>query len=200
MQLGTSAVAVIADTWWHAKTALDALPIVWDEGPNAQVSSATIAEMLKAGLEAEHAFVVNQQGDVMAALASAARRVEAVYSYPYQNHATMEPMNATARYTADKCEVWCPTQNGEAALAVTAEAASMPVANCEVYKTYLDGGFGQRTTSQDYVRQAVLIAKEIPGTPWARPLRKACSAVSRRPIASPATRRRALKSRSAVTR
>ena len=66
------------------------------------------------------AFVGNQNGDVKAALAGAAKKVEAVYNYPYQNHATMEPMNATALYTADKCEVWCGTQNGEAALAAVA--------------------------------------------------------------------------------
>ena len=99
LQVGDSAVAVVADTWWQAKTALDALPIVWDEGPNAKVSSAQIADMLKAGLDADQAFVGNQNGDVKAAIAGAAKKVEAVYAYPFQNHAPMEPMNATARYT-----------------------------------------------------------------------------------------------------
>ena len=98
--------------------------------------------------------------------------VEAVYSYPYQSHAPMEPMNATALYTAEKCEVWCPTQNGEAALAAVAEAAGLPVAKCDVYKTLLGGGFGRRGAGTDYVRQAVLIAKQMPGTPvkliWTR--------------------------------
>ena len=106
VQVGDSAVAVVADTWWRAKTALDALPIVWDEGENVKVSSATIAEVLKAGLDAEQAFVGNQNGNATDALAGAAKRVEAVYAYPFQNHACMEPMNITARYTPDKCEVW----------------------------------------------------------------------------------------------
>jgi len=106
VRVGESGAAVVADTWWQAKTALDVLPIVWDEGENAKVSSASIAEWLKAGLDAEQAFVGNQNGDAKAALANAAKKVEEVYSYPYQNHATMEPMNATALYTADKCEVW----------------------------------------------------------------------------------------------
>src|SRR5689334_12084000 len=73
-------------------------------------------------LDADQAFVHNEAGDAKAALAGAAKRVEAVYAYPFQNHATMEPMNATALFTGDRCEVWCPTQNGEASLAATAEA------------------------------------------------------------------------------
>jgi isoquinoline 1-oxidoreductase beta subunit len=161
---GDEAVAVVADTWWQAKTALAALPIEWDDGPNAKVSSASIADMLKAGLDAEKAFVGNQQGDVKAALAGAAKKVEAVYSFPYQNHATMEPMNATAVWTADKCEVWTSSQNGEAALAAASEAAGLPVAKCDVHKLMLGGGFGRRARSE-YVSHAVRVAKEMPGTP-----------------------------------
>ena len=171
LAVGDSAVAVVADHWWEAKTALDALPIVWDPGPNASVSSATIAERLKEGLTAEQAFVGNENGDVKAAIKGAAKVVEAVYAYPYQNHATMEPMNATAVYTADKCEVWTGTQNGEAAFAATLAASGLPAAQCEVHKLLLGGGFGRRGRS-DYVTQAVLIAKQLPGTPvkllWSR--------------------------------
>jgi len=171
VRVGESGVAVVADTWWQATTALDALPIEWDEGENAKISSASIAEWLKAGLDAEQAFVGNQNGDVKTALASAAKKVEALYSYPYQNHATMEPMNTTALYTADKCEVWCPTQNGDTALAAVIEASGLPAPNCEVHKVPLGGGFGRRTFT-DYIRQAVAIAKEMPGTPvkllWSR--------------------------------
>nr|MCU0921902.1 molybdopterin-dependent oxidoreductase [Burkholderiaceae bacterium] len=172
VQVGDSAVAVVADTWWHAKTALDALPVVWDEGPNATASSAAFAAVLKAGLDAPEAVVGNSNGDARAALASAAKVVEAVYAYPHQNHATMETMNATARWTPTRCEVWTPTQNGEAALAATAEAAGLPAAQCEVYKINLGGGFGRRGAVHDWVRQAVAIAKELPGTPvkliWSR--------------------------------
>ena len=170
--VGDTAVAVVADTWWQAKTALDALPIVWDEGPNAKVTSASIAEMLKAGLDAEQAFVGNRNGDAKAALAGAAKKVEAVYSYPYQNHVCMEPMNATARYTPDKCEVWVPTQDGEASFAALLSVSGLPADKCEVYKINLGGGFGRRGAFQDYVTQAVLIAKQMPGTPvkllWSR--------------------------------
>ena len=172
VQVGDSGVAVVADTWWHAKTALDALPITWDEGENAKVSSASIAEWLKAGLEADEAFVGNANGDVKAALAGSAKKVEAVYAYPYQNHACMEPMNATALYTADKCEVWGPTQNGEAAFAAAVQASGLPADKVETYKIHLGGGFGRRVAYHDFTTQAVLIAKQMPGTPvkllWSR--------------------------------
>ena len=172
LQVGDSGVAVVADTWWQAKTALDALPIVWDERENAKVSSAQIADMLKAGLDAEQAFVGNKNGDAKAAIAGAAKKVEAVYAYPFQNHAPMEVMNATARYTPERCEVWVPTQNGEAAFAATLAASGLPADKCEVYKINLGGGFGRRGAFHDYVTQAVLIAKQIPGTPvkmiWSR--------------------------------
>jgi isoquinoline 1-oxidoreductase beta subunit len=171
MPVGDTGVAVVADNFWNAKTALAALPVVWDEGPNAKVSSATIADMLKEGLEANEAFVGHKSGDAKAALAGAAKVVEAVYSYPYQSHAPMEPMNATALYTAEKCEVWCPTQNGEAVLAAIAEISGLPVAKCDVYKVHLGGGFGRRGAT-DFARQAVRIAMQMPGTPvklvWSR--------------------------------
>ncbi|MET4202148.1 molybdopterin cofactor-binding domain-containing protein [Bradyrhizobium sp. LA6.12] len=172
VKVGDTAVAVVADTWWHAKTALEALPIVWDEGENAKVSSESIAKWLAEGLDdSQPAYVGNKNGDVKAAIAGAAKKVEAVYNYPYQNHATMEPMNATALYTADKCEVWCGTQNGEAVFAAVLEASGLPAEKCDMYKVMPGGGFGRRGQT-DYVRQAVMIAKQMPGTPikllWSR--------------------------------
>jgi isoquinoline 1-oxidoreductase subunit beta len=171
VQVGDSGVAVIADSYWRARKALDALPIVWDPGEAGKVSSASIAEFLKGGLDAEQAFVGNKAGDAKPAIAGAVRKVEAVYSYPYQNHATMEPMNMTALYTADKCEVWGPTQNGEAALAAVSEESGLPIGKCDVNKVLCGGGFGRRGRV-DYVRQAVAIAKQMPGTPikliWSR--------------------------------
>src|SRR6185369_3428889 len=164
VQVGDEAVAVVADTWWQAKTALDALPIVWEETANSKVSSAGIAETLKAGLESGPTFIGNQNGDAKAAIAGAAKKVEAVYSYPYQNHAAMEPLNATALYTADKCEVWCGTQNGEAAFAAVLAASGLPAAKCDVHKQMIGGGFGRRGMN-DNVLQAVAIAKQMPGIP-----------------------------------
>ena len=172
LRVGDNAVAVVADTWWRAKTALEALHITWDEGEHAGASSAAFAEVMKAALDVPEAAVGNRNGDARAALAGAAKRVEAVYGYPHQNHACMEVMNATAVWTPERCEVWTPTQNGEAALAAAAEAAGLPPARCEVHKIHLGGGFGRRGAVHDWVRQVVEIAKQMPGTPvklvWTR--------------------------------
>lgn len=170
--VGEDAVAVVAETWWQANTALESLPIVWDEGEHRELSSADIEEFVTEGLAAAEAFVGNKAGDVDGAIKSAAKVVEATYNYPFQHHATMEPMNATAKWTPERCEVWCPTQNGEAALAVCAETAGLAPTQCDVYKIHLGGGFGRRGAFHDYVRQAVQIAMEFPGTPikliWTR--------------------------------
>ena len=170
-QTGTNGVAVVADSWWTANQALKELPVKWDLGPNADLNDAKVTELLESGLESSDSFKGNWEGDVEQAFRRADKMVEAVYKVPSQNHAPMEPMNATAVVTADKCTVWCPTQNGEAALAAAAEASGLPIRQCDVHKTILGGGFGRRGTG-DYVHQAVVIAKEFPGTPvklqWSR--------------------------------
>jgi len=171
MTLGDKAVVVIADRWWQAHQALEAMPIDWDGGANANYSSADINALLQDGLEASETFTGNKKGDVDAALSTADKIVEAGYNFPTQNHAPMEPMNATAIWTADKCEVWCPTQNAEAALGAAAKAADLPIDKCDVHKVILGGGFGRRGMV-DYVTQVVEIAKTMPGTPiklqWSR--------------------------------
>lgn len=170
--IGNSAVAVIAQTWWQANKALEALPIEWETGESSDYSSAAFEAELDDGLtSSEGVFVGNGGGDVQAAFDSAERVIEASYNMPHQNHACMEPLNATALVTDDKCEVWVPTQNGEAALATASEASGLPIEQCEVYKLHLGGGFGRRGMS-DFVSHAVLVAKEMPGTPvkllWTR--------------------------------
>jgi isoquinoline 1-oxidoreductase subunit beta len=167
-----TAVAVVADTWWRAKSALDALPIVWDDADNATKSNATIAEHIVDGLTASVINGSRQNGDAVAAIAGAAKKIEAVYRTPFLAHATMEPMNCTARISADKAEVWVATQNSEGSLAALSEASGLPLVQCEVYRHDLGGGFGRRGGAQDYVHQAVAIAKEFPGIPvkliWSR--------------------------------
>jgi isoquinoline 1-oxidoreductase beta subunit len=172
VQVGETGVAVVADTWWRAKVALDALPIEWDNGPNVGVQNAAIRAAQTEGLTAAEAFVGNQNGDAKGALASAARTVEAVYGVPWHHHVTMEPLNATALWTENKCEVWTSTQNAESALATATQASGLPTDKNEVYRHHLGGGFGRRATSHDFVRYAVLIAKQMPGVPiktiWSR--------------------------------
>ena len=172
VKVNDTTVAVVADTWWHAKTALDVLSIVWDEGPAATQSSATIAERLKEGLTAPAAYASRNEGEALKAIDVAAKKVEAVYSTPFLAHATMEPMNCTARISADRAEVWVPTQNAEASLAALSEESGLPLDKCEVYRIDLGGGFGRRGGTQDYVRQATAIAKQFPGVPikmvWSR--------------------------------
>ena len=172
VQVGDSAVAVVAETFWQAKTALDQVNIVWDNGNNGDVSSASIKKMLEEGLSANDAFAHNSNGDVKAAMSVASKTLEATYFYPFLNHATLEPQTATAKWTADSCEAWVQTQDGEASLAAVIAASGLPADKCNVYKVNLGGGFGRRGAFQDYTTQAVNIAKQMPGTPikliWTR--------------------------------
>jgi isoquinoline 1-oxidoreductase beta subunit len=156
-----NAVAVVAESWWQAKQAVEGMAITWDEGPSAKVSSADIMAFLREGLTAADAAIARKDGDVGAAMARASKVVEAEYFAPFLAHATMEPMNCTAHVTADRVEVWAPTQNAEAALAAAAEATGVPPSKVEVHVTFLGGGFGRRGAVQDYTRQAVLIAKAV---------------------------------------
>lgn len=172
VKVGDTAVAVVADTWWRAKTALDALPVVWDEAANGKESSATIAARLNEGLTADDAFADTNVGDALGAIAGAAKKIEATYSLPFVSHACMEPMNCTVRVSADKAEVWMPSQNAEASMAALSAVSGVPLAQCEAYNHGLGGGFGRRGGTQDFVRQATAIAKQFPGTPvklvWSR--------------------------------
>ncbi len=166
-----NAVAVVADKWYQANIALKALPIVWDEGTNASVDSKQIDLHVRSGLDSKEAALGQKQGDVDAGFSAAAKVIEAVYASPFQNHATLEPMNCTAKYADNKVEIWVASQNGDASLAAAAEAAGVPLSNVKVNKLHLGGGFGRRGM-QDYTTQAVRIAKQIPGRPikliWSR--------------------------------
>ncbi len=166
-------VAVVADNWWRANQAAKKLAIEWDAGANSKVTTESIFASFKEGLDARDLPTARVIGDVGPALASAAKVVEAEYGSPYLSHATMEPMTATAWFKDDgTLEVWTSTQNGEASMAAAAEAAGLPLEKVEVHKAMLGGGFGRRGAPQDYVTQAVRIAKQFPGKPvklmWSR--------------------------------
>ena len=165
------AVAVVADGWWQASKALDALTVTWDAGGNGAVTSDSIAALLRAGLDSVEAGVGREQGDAVTRLAQSPRRLTAEYHLPYLAHATLEPQNCTAHVVGDEVEIWVPTQHGESAIAVAAAAAGVPPRNVRVHKMMLGGGFGRRGIVQDFIPHAVKIARQV-GRPvqtiWSR--------------------------------
>ena len=164
-------VAVVADNWWRAKEALREVSVEWDVGEHGTLSSAAIMNHFKAGMSQPELAVARNDGNTLEALSKAAKVVEAEYFTPYLAHATMEPMVCTAWLQGDKLEVWSSTQNPEATLAVSAATAGVPPANVKVHPVQLGGGLG-RKSPQDFTRQAVMIAKAMPGKPvkmlWSR--------------------------------
>jgi len=165
------AVAVVADGWWQARSALEALAVTWDAGDNGAVTSDSIAALLRAGLDSAEAGVGREQGDAATRLAQSPTRLTAEYHLPYLAHATFEPQNCTAHVVGDQVEIWVPTQHGESAIAVAAAAAGVPAANVKVHKMMLGGGFGRRGIVQDFIPHAVKIARQV-GRPvqtiWSR--------------------------------
>ena len=157
-----TAVAVVAESWWQAQQALEALPVTWDEAGNGRVDDAGIRAHLAAGLDADNAVAMAEQGKPAAALKAAERRIEATFYAPYLAHATMEPMTCTAAIHKDgRVEVWVPTQNATASLEMAARTAGVDPLRVEVHNTQLGGGFGRRGANQDYTEQAVRIAMAV---------------------------------------
>jgi isoquinoline 1-oxidoreductase subunit beta len=166
------AVAVVAESWWQAHQALEALPVEWDEAGHGRVDDATIRATLAAGLAVDTAITMVERGDPAEAFRTAAKHIEVTLFAPYLAHATMEPMTCTAQIHKDgRVEVWAPTQNATAALEAAARTAAVDPLQVEMHNTQLGGGFGRRATSQDFVVQAVHIAKAV-GRPvklmWSR--------------------------------
>lgn len=158
-----NAVAVVADSWWRAKCAVEALRIEWDDHGNGQVSGSSIAKFVRGGLDATPSNVGRSNGDITSGLAHAVRRIEAEYTVPFLAHATMEPQTCTAQVKADGVEIWVPSQDPLTALATAADTADVTNDRVTVHPKLLGGGFGRRGIIQEYVRQAVLIAKEVEG-------------------------------------
>ena len=165
VRVGTDAYAVIADTWWQAKSALEKVRAEWDYGPHAAESDATIAARLSEGLETKTGlFEFRKEGDSAAIVNSSAKKVAAVYSAPFLAHATMEPMNCTARVGKDAAEIWVPTQDPEGAHLAMSKQSGLPLEKCTVHRFDPGGGFGRRGRVSDFVTQAVAIAQQMPGT------------------------------------
>ncbi|HEX2528102.1 MAG TPA: xanthine dehydrogenase family protein molybdopterin-binding subunit [Geminicoccus sp.] len=156
-----NAVAVTADHYWAAKRGLEALEITWEEGKHAHLSSAEIVQDLRDAFGRVPAVVARHDGDADAALAGAAKRVEAAYELPFLAHATMEPINTTVHVRPDACEIWVGTQVPTVAQATAARITGLPPEKVLVHNQLLGGGFGRRLVA-DSVAQAVQIAKQVP--------------------------------------
>jgi isoquinoline 1-oxidoreductase beta subunit len=151
-----SGVAVVADSTWAALRGRDALSATFDDGPNGALDSAAIARLVaEASPEPTPA---RSDGDLESALAGATRKLQATYTLPFLAHATMEPMNCTARVDADGAELWVPTQAPLWARADVAKALGLPDDKVTVHTTFLGGGFGRRSYP-DFPVEAALVAK-----------------------------------------
>lgn len=155
----SSGVAVVADNTWSAMEGRRALQIAWDEGQNASNSSESIRKLYLENVEKAGA-IARKDGDVEAALAGAAKKVEAVYEVPFLAHATMEPMNCAADVRADGCDIYAPTQFQTFSQNTGAKITGLKPEQVRVHTTYLGGGFGRRA-EQDFIAEAVEISKAV---------------------------------------
>jgi len=169
---GPDFVGVVADNWWRAQQAVKALKVSWDYKGQDKLDDAAVRKLLEVGTQA--ARPLRQEGDFAKAQTEVegGKVVEAEYFVPYLSHFTLEPQNCTSLLQGDTLEVWAPTQNAEATLAVAAKTAGLPLQQVKVHRPYLGGGFGRRGGFQDFVRQSVQIAQALPGVPvkllWSR--------------------------------
>ena len=163
-------VAIVADSWWLARSARRKLQVEWDEGEGASLSSASIASAAAALAKQTPQRSLRRDGDVDAALAGAAKVVRAEYYYPFIAHAPLEPQNCTARFVDGKVEIWAPTQSPGSGRALVAKALALEESDVTIHLVRGGGGFGRRLMN-DYVVEAARIAKET-GVPvkllWTR--------------------------------
>ena len=163
-------VAVIADTWWHAKKALDAMPLQWDRGPGGGVSSANLLEGHLATLHEPGKVIVNE-GDIDAAMSRAAKVVEATYTVPYVRRARMEPGNATVLVTGNRVDIWVGDQQPPRSLQNAAMLTGVPPENVYLHMAYLGGGYGSSGNGPQ-AEHAAFIANTVRGRPvkmlWSR--------------------------------
>ena len=164
-------IAVIADSWWQAQQAVSQASPQWTVGTiNAVNDGSIFAEQLKA-LDSGLGTSVESRGDVSAVLPRAAKQLQAAYQVPYLAHATMEPMNCTVLYKSDSCEIWSGNQAPTLVKWLGAQAANLPSDAIIVHTMPMGGGFGRRS-EMDVIREAITIAKSMPGVPvqtiWSR--------------------------------
>ena len=154
------AVAVVGDTYWTAKTGLDALLIEWDHGPNAAVSSETMHSAQAQASSSGKPIAGLLLGDVEGAFTTARKRVEAVYELPFLAHATMEPVNTTVHVRPDGCDIWVGTQTPVVAQTHAARMVGLPKDKVRIHNHLIGGGFGRRLQA-DTIEQAVAFARQV---------------------------------------
>lgn len=163
-------VAVVADHFWTALKARNALQIEWNSGAGATVSDASISAALGAGV-AKTGAIARSNGDVAAGLSGATKTIEAVYELPLLAHVALEPMNCLARVDAQGCDIWASTQFPQGAQGVAAARAGVPPESVRIHSQFVGGGFGRRL-EVDFIGQAAAIARAMPGVPvkliWTR--------------------------------
>lgn len=152
-------IAVVADSTWAAMKGRDTLQVQWDLGPNANISTASLREQMKS-LTANPCKVVRAAGDADAALAKAAKKIEAEYELPFLAHATMEPMNCTADVRADGATLWAPTQSPDWIQGTVAKVCGLKPPSVVVNTTLMGGGFGRRYHT-DFGVEAAQVSKAI---------------------------------------
>jgi isoquinoline 1-oxidoreductase beta subunit len=153
-------VAIVADTWWNARTARQRLRVTWDEGATAAQSSAGFAAQAAELAAQPPQRSLRRDGDVDAALASAAKTVTAEYFYPFISHAPLEPQNCTAHFQDGRIEIWAPTQTPQSGRGLVARTLGIEESAITIHLLRSGGGFGRRL-SNDYMVEAAWIAKEI---------------------------------------
>ena len=164
-----TAVGVVADRYWRAKKAVDALQITWNDGAGGALDDAAIERALAAGFD-EPADVAKQTGDADKALAGAAKTLTGEYHVPYLAHAPMEPLNCTAHVTATSCEIWAPTQAPTIVQFTAMAVTKLPADKITVHQTFLGGGFGRKFAT-DFITQSIALSQAA-GAPvkliWSR--------------------------------
>ncbi|MEJ8836481.1 xanthine dehydrogenase family protein molybdopterin-binding subunit [Ramlibacter sp. AN1133] len=160
----TAGFAMVAGNSWQALQAVQAVQVEWRAGLHARLDSARIARDLEDAVRSREGFTFHSEGDVDGVAREGTRTLEAWYHAPFLAHATLEPMNATARVDGGRVEVWAPTQVPQACREAAARIAGVPLDRVDLHVTFLGGGFGRRL-EVDYVAQAVRVAMDVPGVP-----------------------------------